>query len=113
MKELLDAILTGYGSEMTVLHEDGTQESVRAFLQPVSSKSWQNMQMAVKNLGEIAPGQFVYIGPARPPLSDCDRLLCGSQRYQMRRAEILRLADEELYVWGLAVKDGGDDPWNS
>lgn len=113
MKELLDAILTGYGSTVTILYEDDTQVTVRAFLQPVSAKGWQNMQAAVKNLGEIAPGQFVYIGPAEKPLSDRDRLLCAGQRYQVRRAEVLQLADESLYVWGLAVKDGGDDPWNN
>ena len=113
MRELLDAILTGYGSTMTVLREDGTQVSVKAFLQPVSGKSWQNMQTAVRNLGEIAPGQFVYIGPAQTAISESDRILLGGERYQMRRAEMLRLADETLYVWGLAVKDGGDDPWNS
>lgn len=113
MKELLDAILAGYGSAMTILHEDGTQIPVRAFLQPVTGKSWQNMQTAVRSLGQIAPGQFVYIGPAQTAVSENDRLLLGAERYQMRRAEMLRLADETLYVWGLAVKDGGDDPWNN
>ena len=113
MRELLDAILTGYGSTMSVLREDGSQESVRAFLQPVSSKSWQNMRAAVRSLGEIAPGQFVYIGPAQTAISESDRIVLNGERYQMRRAEVLQLADETLYVWGLAVKDGGDDPWNS
>lgn len=113
MREVLDAILAGYGSAMTVLREDGTQEHVRAFFQPVSGKSWQNMRTAVRSLGEIAPGQFVYIGPAQTAVSEADRLLLGTERYQIRHTEVLHLADEALYVWALAVKDGGDDPWNN
>ena len=113
MQQMIAAILMQYGSTVTVRSLDGSQTVVRAFIQPVTAKSWRNMRKSVHELGDIPAGQFVYIGPAEPCPGEDDVLVCAGQRYAVRRAEVLVLADEALYTWGLLVKIGGDDPWNS
>lgn len=113
MQQMIAAILMQYGTAVTVRRPDGTEVSVRAFIQPVTAKSWLNMRKAVHELGDIPAGQFVYIGPAEPRPGEDDLLLSAGNRYAVRRCEVLTLADEALYTWGLLVKVGGDDPWNN
>ena len=44
MKRMIDSILAGYGSLVTITRADGKNTDVRAFVQPVTEKSWQNLQ---------------------------------------------------------------------
>ena len=113
MKRMIDSILQGYGSLVTITRTDGRTAGVRAFVQPVTDKSWQNLQKTMHALGEGPVGRFVYIGPADAPLDETDTLVCGGRKFLVRRAETLELAGQALYIWGLLVPDGGDDPWNS
>ena len=113
MQQMIAAILMQYGSSVTILGADGTEQTVRAFLQPVTAKICQNMRKSVHELGDIPAGQFVYIGPPEPCPGENDVLFCAGVRYAVRRCEVLMLADEALYTWGLLVKVGGDDPWSS
>lgn len=113
MKRMIDSILDGYGSVVTISRADGTEVAARAFVQPVTEKSWQSMQKTMHALGEGPVGRFVYIGPANAPLGETDTVLSGGRRFLVRRAETLELAGQALYIWGLLAPDGGDDAWNS
>ena len=97
---------------MTAVQNE-TQQSFRAFLQLVTSKSWQNMEKVFGPLGEIPRGQYLYIGPAAQDVSSADYLRCNGVDYLVRRAEPILLGDEALYIWGLCVRKGADDPWSS
>lgn len=113
MRELIESILAQYGSTVTICRADGSEITVLGFVQPVTSKGWQNMQKVIHSLGQIPTGQYVYIGPADGALAEDDIAVCMGQRYRVMKCEVLCLADEELYSWGLLRKAGGEDPWNS
>ena len=112
MKEEIAAILQDFGDRVELLR-DGAPVTVRAFLQPVTSKSWQNMEHVFNRMGRIERGQYLYLGPIEQPIYAGDQLRCHGVRYIVRKAECIRAADEELYQWALCVRKGGEDPWNS
>lgn len=112
MRRMLEKILRYYGSRVTVC-TNGVEKTVRAFLQPVTSKSWQNMEHMHLPAGEIPRGQYLYIGPVDVPVLGCQYLKLGDKRYRVRRCDTLMIGDEELYRWALCVEGGYDEPWNS
>ena len=112
MKELLGSIIEAYGSTVCIVTEQGSR-TLRAFLQPITSKSWQNMQRAFENLGEIPKGQYLYIGPVAQENQQALYLVCQGTSYTVCRMQTLYCSDEALYDWGLLVKAGEEDPWNS
>lgn len=65
MQRMVEKILNTYGTAVT-LHHGGTDYELRAFFQPVRSKSWQYLEGNYSPLGEIPRGQYVYIGPVEP-----------------------------------------------
>lgn len=66
MKRRIAALIRRYGSSVQAVFPDRT-EIVRAFLQPVTSRSWQNMDHMIPTGGEVPRGQFLYIGPPELP----------------------------------------------
>ena len=62
MREMVGKILETYGTAVT-LQQSGNAFAIRAFFQPVRSKSWQYLEGNYSPLGEIPRGQYVYIGP--------------------------------------------------
>ena len=112
MRGLIEGIIERWGSAVTAVNgEDAT--TFRAFLQLVTSKSWQNMERVFGPLGEIPRGQYLYIGPAAQDISQAEFLRCGGTDYVVRRADPILVGDEALYIWGLCVRKGADDPWSS
>lgn len=105
MKRLIGTLLRQYGSDM-LLRRDGTDTELRAFLQLVTSKSWQNMERMIDSIGEIPRGQYLYIGPPDIPLRPADRLYFDSRFFSVRRAEPIRYRNEALFIWGLCVEGG-------
>lgn len=112
MREIIESIIQNYGSTVESVQAEAAQ-SYRAFLQPVTSKSWQNMEHSFGPLGEIPRGQYLYIGPADRDILAAEYLRCHGTDYLVRRADTLIFGDEALYIWGLCVKKGGEDPWSS
>ena len=112
MREIIEAIIRSYGSSVTAVN-GGASVTFRAFLQLVTSKSWQNMERVFGPLGEIPRGQYLYLGPADQEISTAEYLRCGGVDYIVRRAEPICVGDEVLYVWGLCVRKGAEDPWSS
>ena len=111
MRQILAGIIRSFGSTVEAV-KGGETARFRAFLQPVTSKSWQNMDRVIGPLGEIPRGQYLYIGPVEQDVLAADFLRCGGAAYLVRRADTLLLGDEPLYVWALLVRRGGEDPWN-
>lgn len=102
MKEVIAGLLRDYGS--TIVKTDGT--GFRAFLQLVTSKSWQNMERMGPVCGEVLRGQYLYIGPPDIPLNGGEFLRTRGGYFTVRRANIIYLRDEGLFTWGLCVENG-------
>lgn len=111
MKEQIAQMLKDFGSAVTV-HFDGTEQVVRAFLQPVTSRSWQNMERMIPVGGQIPRGQFLYIGPPEVDVTQASHLSLLGKNYIVRRVDSIIYRDEVLYFWGLLVEGGRDDPWS-
>lgn len=111
MRRTVDCLLRGYGSQVMVCKQ-GQSAPVRAFLQPITSRSWQNMEHMFKGGGEIPRGKYLYIGPAEVEIEGCDYLQLEDKRYRVRRCDIIRIGDTPLYRWALCVEGGYDATWN-
>ena len=83
MIQTIDLLMEHYGSSLR-LCRDGEVTEFKAFLQPVTSKSWQNMERLFGDLGEVPRGQYLYLGPRSVCLSAGDELETGEQAYIVR-----------------------------
>lgn len=110
MQQMVSKILNTYGAAVTLLHE-GTEYAIRAFFQPVRSKSWQYMEGDYSPLGEIPRGQYVYIGPVDPQAAAGDTVTVDDKSYWLRRSELIRDQNGPVYCWGMCVEKGGEDNW--
>lgn len=110
MQRMVSKILAQYGASLTLGKKDGDHE-VRAFFQPVRSKSWQYLEGDFSPLGEIPRGQYVYIGPVDPAAESGDTLAVEGKNYWLRRTEMILDASGPVYCWGICVEKGGEDNW--
>lgn len=110
MQQMVGKILETYGSAMTLQQEENTF-AIRAFFQPVRSKSWQYLEGNYSPLGEIPRGQYVYIGPVEPKANAGDTLIVDDKSYWLRRTELVRDSNGPVYCWGMCVEKGGEDTW--
>ncbi len=110
MGQMVAKILKTYGMALTLCH-GGQNYEIRAFFQPVRSKSWQYLEGNYSPLGEIPRGQYVYIGPVEPAAASGDTLSVGGKDYWLRRTELIRDANGPVYCWGMCVEKGGEDNW--
>lgn len=109
---MVDGILRQYGTEM-ILRHDGTEETVRGFLQPDRSKNWQSVVNASTALGEMPRHQYVYIGPAGAAVAEGDVLTLDKKNYIFHRAELYYYGNEPVYTWGLCIEKGVNDTWGT
>ena len=110
MQQMVGKILETYGSAMTLQQEENTF-AIRAFFQPVRSKSWQYLEGNYSPLGEIPRGQYVYLGPVNPKAEAGDTLIVADKSYWLRRTELVCDANGPAYCWGMCVEKGGEDTW--
>ena len=110
MQQMIGKILNTYGTAVT-LHKGKKDHEIRAFFQPVRSKSWSYLEGEYSPLGEIPRGQYVYIGPVDPEAKAGNSLEVGSRSYQFRRTELIYDANGPVYCWGICVEKGGEDTW--
>ena len=108
MQRMVSRILKQYGSAVTLQKSDGSYE-VRAFFQPVTSRSWQKLKREVFPLGQIPTGMYVYIGPEGYEIQEGDFLTVGDREYVLRRAETICDQDGPVYRWGLCARKGRDE----
>lgn len=112
MEQMIGKILKTYGTVVTLCHQEQKFE-VRAFFQPVRSKSWQYLEGNYSPLGEIPRGQYVYLGPVSPTAEAGDVIKVGNKAYLLRRTELIRDNQGPVYCWGMCVEKGGEDTWGT
>lgn len=110
MRQMVEKILETYGTAVT-LQQGEDAHAIRAFFQPVRSKSWQYLEGNYSPLGEIPRGQYVYLGPVSPKAEAGDTLLVAEKAYWLRRTELVRDGNGPVYCWGICVEKGGEDTW--
>lgn len=106
MREVIARLIQTYGSAVTVV-SDGVETQTKAFLQLVTSKSWQNMERMIPSIGEVPRGQFLYLGPPDVPLNAYDRIKSDGRTFLVRRADAILYRSEQIFIWGLCVEGGG------
>lgn len=111
-EKTMSRLIRQFGSRIRRTSGTSTAEYT-AILQPVTSKSWQNMERMIPNAGEIPRGQYLYIGPAAQALKNGDVIRFDSRDFIVRRADRVFFRDEALFVWGLCVEGGGKEPWRT
>ena len=107
---MLGRIVEKYGSAVT-LRRGEQAWSVRAFFQPVRSKSWDYSDSNYSPLGEIPRGRYIYMGPLEPEALAGDAIELGERTYLVRRSEIIYDHHGPAYCWGLCLEKGGMDDW--
>ncbi|MDR0889257.1 MAG: hypothetical protein LBM28_01245 [Oscillospiraceae bacterium] len=112
MKALIGALIAQYGCTIEIV-SSSESTSVTGFLQPVTSKSWQNMDRVIASGGEIPRGQYLYIGPPDVDITGAEHLSYDGKNYLVRRADAITFQNERLYIWGLCVERGREDPWRT
>lgn len=110
MRQMIQKILSRYGSPVTLQQGEATQE-IRAFFQPVRSINWQYLDGDYSPLGEIPRGRYVYIGPVTPEAQAGDTLVVSGRCYRLRRTERICDSNGPVYCWGMCVEKGGEDTW--
>ena len=110
MEDMVNGILESYGTDLALYH-GGERYDIRAFFQPVRSKSWSYLEGQYSPLGEIPRGQYVYIGPADPMAEVGDEVRINYTFYRVRRSEAIMGFYGPLYCWAMCVEKGGDDTW--
>lgn len=112
MKNQIRALIRRFGDDVTVVKTNGSTV-VRAFLQPIMSRSWQNMQRLIPAGGQVPVGQFLYIGTPETTVDDAVELRANGRAYYVRRVDTVTFQNEVLFYWALLVEGGRDDPWTS
>ena len=110
MQQMIGKILNTYGTAVT-LRKGKKDYEIRAFFQPVRSKSWSYLEGEYSPLGEIPRGQYVYIGPVDPRAEVGDDIRINYTFYRVRRSEIIMGSFGPLYCWAICVEKDGDDTW--
>lgn len=105
MRRMAERIFHRWGTDM-ILRQAGEDFCLRGMLHHSGSKSWRNMEKSFTPLGEIADGQYIYIGPVHPAAAAGDTLIVGEKVYELRRTERVWLGNTPLYCWGLCVEKG-------
>ena len=103
-------MIARYGTPVRLCRGE-TQWDVKAFFQPVRSKSWDYSDSNYSPLGEIPRGRYIYIGPTEPDALAGDTIFLGEKAYLVRRSELIRDQKGPVYCWALCLEKGGEDDW--
>ena len=112
MKSTVEQVLAKYGTDMTIVSDNGSR-TVRGFFRAVNSQSWQSMESEATLLGELSRGQYALLVSARDTLEEGDTILLGGRSYLLRRREWYYYGNQAIYQWGLCVEKGVNDTWGS
>lgn len=111
MRQSIEGLFRSYGSTVSIC-KGKSKLTIRAFLQPITSRNWMNIEHLFKSGGEIPRGRYIYIGPASAEIVDCDYMQMDQKRFRVRRTDTVYMGDTALYRWALCVEGGYDEAWN-
>jgi hypothetical protein len=106
MYRMVDKLIHQYGTDL-ILCRNGEETAARGFFRAVTSRDRQSTEPAASPLGELARGQYTYIGPSGLPISEGDTVTVEGQAYRFRRAEPYYYGNRIVYYRGLCIEKGG------
>lgn len=93
-----------YGDDVVVAVKGKSQKG-KAFIEPLRYKN--RMYIGGKRIepGFYDGGHYLYIGQHNIPLDDIKNtvIIRGEEKFYVKRAEMYRVGDENLYVWAIVV----------
>ena len=107
---MMGRIVEKYGTPVVLRRGEAAWE-VRAFFQPVRSKSWDASDSSYSPLGEIPRGRYIYLGPLEPEAAAGDTIERGHRQFLVRRSELVYDQKGPAYCWALCLEKGGEDHW--
>ena len=114
MQKLVGKIFKTYGTMLVLMRQDGTNFTLKAFLQPRKSLSQRNAIKRISPLGEILGDTYLFLCTADCGAKVGDTLWQQKDLfYEVRQVETVWYKNEPLYLWGLCVQKGGTDKWDS
>lgn len=106
MTSLIGRILDRYGRSAVVYMESGETAEVKAFIRPETNLSQESARRTWSGLGEIRPGEILYIGSADVAISEGVKIVSGDDTYYVRKAVPVRMGETVLYQWGILTRGG-------
>ncbi len=88
------------------LYNAETSTEIRAILQPLRHRGWDQMRADWTALGGQAPGRYLLLSTDSP--AGYDMAGRAGTRYWLRRWEACRIGGEVLYYWALLTKEDDD-----
>lgn len=110
MENFLLDLFRRYGTSISAYVDDHWL-ALKGFLQPVTNWGSSHYLKEVSPTGEIPLGTYVYIGPTYIQVEEGGLLRMNGQVYRLCRVETIRCFGDPAYIWGLCVKNGGEDTW--
>lgn len=107
---MVEKLLRQYGMAVTICQE-GADETVRGFFQPVTGKVEHLAAAHPGMLGTENTRRYVYIGPLEPRPAEQGILRIEGKEYRVRTVQEIWGANGPVYLWGMCVEKGGDDQW--
>lgn len=95
---------------MSIVH-DGQEQTVYAFVQPVTEKSRQELMQTIRELGTLSMQRYVYIGPPETAVYVDDVVRYAGMEYRVCRTEELRVSDGTVYMWALLRRKEAGTAW--
>lgn len=110
MKRTVAELIRRYGDEVTAVTRDG-RRTLRAVLQPITTRSLQQMRRQFGVDGEFVRGHYLMLSPQC--VADAEYLVMDGQAFCLRRQEPIRYKGSALYWWGLAEPMGEEAAWTN
>lgn len=104
VSERIHRSISIYGDDVVVA-VNGKPQSCKAFIEPLRYKN--RMYIGGKRIepGFYDGGHYLYIGQHDIPLDDIKNtvIMRGEEKFFVKRAEMYRAGNENLYVWAIVV----------
>ncbi len=97
-------LIEKYGTTIT-LCEGSEEKTAKAVIQPMMYKNKMYVGSDVIPLGFADKGHFLMIAPHDLPVKNYKNLviLDGDMGYTVKRSEIVKAGDEEVYIWAVLI----------
>ena len=93
----LSAEFKKWGRVLVIENTDSTRTApFKGFIQPLRYKNKMYLYGVNTEIGYNSQGYYLYIGPPEDAL-----IIDGDIKYQIDRAEKIKLGEEVLYVWAV------------
>lgn len=110
--EYVDMMIEKYGEEVSVSCNDMTEQSTKAFIQPLRKKGNSYYGDEGYDLGIIDESNYLYIGKKdiRLDLYPFDTVLeTNEDKYILKKAHKVCIGQDIIYIWGIVQKYSGED----